>query len=43
MFAQTIGWDFCAETRQLVEGVATLSDLVEAEIYNFVADKSVAE
>jgi glutaredoxin-like protein len=43
MFTQTIECQFCAETRQIVEEIAGLSDMVTAEIYNFVTDKSVAE
>jgi len=43
MFTQEFECDFCAETRQLAEEVATTSDLVQAEVYDFVADKAVAE
>jgi glutaredoxin-like protein len=43
MFTQTIECQFCAETRQIVEEVAELSDKISAEIYNFVTDKAVAE
>ena len=43
MFTQEFECQFCAETRQIVEEVAALSDKVEAEIYDFVADKEVAE
>ncbi len=43
MFTQTIECQFCAETRQIVEEIAGLSDLITAVIYNFVTDKAVAE
>jgi alkyl hydroperoxide reductase subunit AhpF len=43
MFTQTIECEFCGETRGLVEEVATLSDQVEAVIYNFVTDKDKAD
>lgn len=43
MFTQTIECVFCAETRDLVEEVASLSDEVEAVIYNFVTDKDKAD
>jgi glutaredoxin-like protein len=43
MFTQSIECQFCAETRQLVEEIAGLSDDVTAEIFNFVTDKAVAE
>jgi glutaredoxin-like protein len=39
MFTQELECDFCAETRQLVEEVASLSENITAEIYNFVLDK----
>lgn len=43
MFTQEFECDYCAETRQLVEEVAALSDQLTAEIYNFVNDKEKAE
>jgi glutaredoxin-like protein len=43
MFTQEFECQFCAETRQIVEEVAALSDKVEAEIYDFVADKEAVE
>jgi glutaredoxin-like protein len=43
MFTQTIECEFCAETRDLVEEVASLSNKVEAVIYNFVTDKEKAD
>jgi glutaredoxin-like protein len=43
MFTQEIECEFCAETRQIVEEIAALSDKITAEIYDFVADKDKAE
>jgi glutaredoxin-like protein len=43
MFTQTIECQFCAETRQIVEEIASLSDKVTAEIYNLVTDKATAD
>jgi glutaredoxin-like protein len=43
MFTQTLECEFCAETRDLVEEVASLSDMVEALIYNFVTDSDKAD
>jgi len=43
MFTQTIECEFCAETRDLVEEVASLSDKVDAVVYNFVTDKDKAD
>jgi glutaredoxin-like protein len=43
MFTQTIECQFCAETRQIVEEVAELSDKITAEIYNFVSDRAMAD
>jgi len=43
MFTQTIECQFCAETRQIVEEVAALSDKIEPVIYDFVTDKPAAE
>jgi glutaredoxin-like protein len=43
MFTQEFECEFCAETRQLVEEVAALSDQLTAEVYNFVTDKEKAE
>ncbi|MCR4406290.1 MAG: thioredoxin family protein [Anaerolineae bacterium] len=43
MFTQEFECQFCAETRQIVEELAALSDKVTAEIYDFVADKDKAE
>jgi glutaredoxin-like protein len=43
MFTQTIECEFCVEARALVEEVASLSDKVQAVIYNFVTDKDRAD
>ena len=43
MFTQTFECQFCAETRQIVEEVANLSDKISAEIFDFVADKATAD
>jgi glutaredoxin-like protein len=43
MFTQTIECEFCEDTRALAEEVASLSDEVDAVIYNFVTDKDKAE
>ncbi len=34
--------DYCADTRQLLEELAALSDRIHLEIYDFVADEEVA-
>lgn len=38
MFTQTLECQFCAETRQICEEVAALSDQISLEVYNFVTD-----
>lgn len=43
MVTQEFECQYCAETRQLVEEVADLSDQVEADIYDFVDDKESIE
>jgi len=43
MFTQEFECQYCAETRQLAQEVAALSDDLEAEIYDFVKDGDVAE
>jgi glutaredoxin-like protein len=42
-FTQALECGFCAETRQLVEEVAALSDKIELEVYNFAIDKEKVE
>ena len=43
MFTQSFECQFCAETRQIVEEIAAVSDQVTYEVYDFVGDKEVAE
>jgi len=43
MFTQEFECDYCAETRQLVEEVAELSDRLTAGIYDFIGDEEKAE
>jgi glutaredoxin-like protein len=43
MFTQTLECQYCAETRQIVEEIAALSDKMELVVYNFVTDKEIAE
>ncbi len=43
MFTQAIECEFCEQTRELVEEVASLSGDVEAIIYDFIADEDKAE
>ncbi|MCS7178646.1 MAG: thioredoxin family protein [Anaerolineae bacterium] len=43
MFTQEVECAYCAETRQLVEEIAELSDRITAEIYDFQADRAKAE
>jgi glutaredoxin-like protein len=43
VFTQTFECNYCAETRQLVEEIAELSDQLTVEVYNFVTDKEKAE
>jgi len=43
MFTQTFECGYCAETRQLIEELAELSDQLAAEIYDFATDKEKAE
>ncbi len=42
-FTQVFECEFCAETRQLMEEVAALSDKIELEVYNFAIDKEKVE
>lgn len=43
MFTQEIECQFCAQTRQLVNELATLNDKIKVEIYDFVADSEKAK
>ena len=42
-FTQALECQFCAETHQLVEEVAALSDKIELEVYNFAIDREKVE
>ena len=42
-FTQTVACQFCRETGQILEEVASLSDQISVVTYNFVTDKAVAE
>lgn len=43
VFTQSTECQFCAETRQIAEEIAELSDKISVEVYDFVADKDTAE
>jgi glutaredoxin-like protein len=43
MFTQEIECRFCSDTRQLVQELATLSDKVTVEVYDFMADGDKAK
>jgi glutaredoxin-like protein len=43
VFTQSFECQFCAETRQIAEEIAGLSDLISVEVYDFVDDKATAE
>jgi glutaredoxin-like protein len=43
MFTQQFECDYCKETRQIVDEVAELSDLVSVQVSDFVDDKALAE
>jgi glutaredoxin-like protein len=43
LFTQTLECMYCQENRQLMEEVASLSDLVDVTVYNFVTDAERAE
>jgi len=43
MFTQEIECRFCSDTRQLVQELASLSDKISAEVYDFVADAAKAK
>jgi glutaredoxin-like protein len=42
-FTQEIECGYCKETSQIITEVATLSDKITSEIYNFVSDKAEVE
>ena len=43
VFTQTFECQYCAETRQLCEEIAGLSDQISVQVYNFVTDKDKAD
>ena len=43
MFTQELECKFCAETRQLIQELATLNEKIQIEIYDFVADSEKAK
>lgn len=43
MFTQEIECRFCSDTRQLVQELASLSDKISVEVYDFVADAAKAK
>lgn len=43
VFTQEFECQFCRETRQIAEELADLSDMIDLEVYDFVADKQIAE
>jgi glutaredoxin-like protein len=42
VFTQTLECHFCQQTRELLEDIAGLSDLITTEVYNFVVDAEKA-
>lgn len=43
VFTQTFECQYCAETRQLSEEIAELSDQISVDVYNFVNDMEKAD
>lgn len=43
MFTQEIECRFCSDTRKLAQELATLSDKITAEVYDFIADANKAK
>ncbi len=43
VFTQEFECQFCRETRQIAEELADLSDMIDLEVYDFVADEEIAE
>ncbi len=43
VFTQELECQYCKETRELVEEVASLSDQLSVEVYDFVKDAAIAE
>ena len=42
-FGQEIACQYCRETQAILEEVASLSDKIELQVYNFVVDKAKAD
>ncbi len=43
MFTQEIECRFCSDTRQLVQDIATISDKIKVEVYDFLTDATKAK
>jgi glutaredoxin-like protein len=43
MFSQEMECQYCQETRMISEELAALSDNISLEVYDFIADKEIAE
>lgn len=43
VFTQTFECQYCAETRQLCEEIADLSDQISVQVFNFVTDREQAD
>jgi glutaredoxin-like protein len=43
MFTQELECRFCSETRQLAQDMATLSDKINVDVYDFVKDAAIAQ
>lgn len=43
VFSQEFECQFCRETRQIAEELSDLSDMIDLEVYDFIADKEIAE
>ena len=43
VFSQEFECQYCHETRQIAEEITALSDKLSLELYDFVADKEIAE
>lgn len=43
VFTQEFECQYCTETRQIAEELAALSDKISLEVYDFVADKALAD
>lgn len=43
VFSQNVECQYCHETRELIEEVASLSDKLSVEVYDFEKDKAVAD